>query len=230
MSLHWYVKFWAFTFWTCRPKLSVEWHWLQICLSQIFLYFGQFYLYSKQACKQIVSQLDSHHRYIHIQWICKECKAWFWLLKNGHMWLETSPVVLKFILLFFHFVVCNCLFAKNSHSHSAIGENDRMLSTICVFKEFWFSSRNLCRLTCDLGSLSLLSNRADSLVTSVSPQVRNCGEPPDRLRSEISFLRTCNIPNLISHIHRIALPKRFTGCVSTWLWNCMRTEANICSM
>ena len=119
---------------------------------------------------------------------------------------------------------------KNSHSHSAIGENDRMLSMICVFKEFWFSSRNLCRLTCDLGSLSLLSNRADSLVTSVSPQVCNCGEPPDRLRSEISFLRTCNIPNLISHIHRIALPKRFTGCVSTWLWNCMRTEANICSM
>jgi len=168
----------------------------------------------------MISQLDSHHRYINIQWICKECKAWFWLLKNSHIWLGTSPVVLKFILLFFHFVVCNCLFAKNIHCHSAIGENDRMLSTICVFKRFWFSSGNLCRLTCDLGSLSLLSNRADSLVTSVPSKVRNCAEPPDRLRSEISFLRTCNIPNLISHIHRIALPKRFTGCVSTWLHGC----------
>jgi len=141
----------------------------------------------------MVSQLDSHHRYINNQWICKECKAWFWLLKNGHIWLGTSPVVLKFILLFFHFVVCNCLFAKNIHSHSAIGENDRTISTTCVFKNFLFSSGNLCRLTCDLGSLSLLSNRADSLVTSVFREVRNCAGPPDRLRSEISFLRTCKL-------------------------------------
>jgi len=30
------------------------------------------------------------------------------------------------------------------------------------------------------------------------------------LRSEISFLRTCNISNLISHIYRITLSERFT--------------------
>jgi len=34
----------------------------------------------------------------------------------------------------------------------------------------------------------------------------------------------------MSYIHRIPLSKRFTGCESTWLWNCMRTETNICSM
>ena len=50
--IHWYFKFWVFTFWTCRPNLSVEWHWLQIFLSQIFLHFGQFYLYSRQACSK----------------------------------------------------------------------------------------------------------------------------------------------------------------------------------
>jgi len=33
-------------------------------------------------------------------------------LGNGQMWLETPPVVLQFILAFFHFVVCNCLFAE----------------------------------------------------------------------------------------------------------------------
>jgi len=37
--------------------------------------------------------------------------------------------------------------------------------------------------------------------------VRNCAEPPEHLRSEISFLRTYNIPNLTSHIYRIALSK-----------------------
>ena len=76
-------------------------------------------------------------------------------------------------------------------------ENERMLLTICVVKNFKFSSGSLSSLTCDLGSLSLLSNRADSLVTSLPSEVRKCAESPEHLRSEISFLRTCNIPNLI---------------------------------
>jgi len=36
---------------------------------------------------------------------------------NGQIWLGTPPVVLKFILVFFHFLVYNCLFAKNIRSH-----------------------------------------------------------------------------------------------------------------
>jgi len=43
-------------------------------------------------------------------------------LGNGQIWLGTSPKVLQFILVFFHFVVCNCLFAKNIRSHSDIGK------------------------------------------------------------------------------------------------------------
>jgi len=46
----------------------------------------------------------------------------------------------------------------------------------------------------------LLSNRADSLVTSVPSEMRNCAEPAVHLRSEISFLRTCKISSLISYI------------------------------
>jgi len=41
-------------------------------------------------------------------------------LANAQIWLGTT-VVLKFILIFFHFVVCNCLFVKNIRSHSDIG-------------------------------------------------------------------------------------------------------------
>jgi len=41
---------------------------------------------------------------------------------NGQIWLGTPPVVLQFILLFFHFVVCHCLFAKHIGSHSDIGK------------------------------------------------------------------------------------------------------------
>jgi len=43
-------------------------------------------------------------------------------LGNGQIWLRTPPVVLQFILVFFHVMVCNCLFAKNIRSHSDIGK------------------------------------------------------------------------------------------------------------
>jgi len=53
-------------------------------------------------------------------------------LGNGQIWLGPSPVDLQFILVILHFVVWNCLFAKNIRSH---WENERMLLTICVFKK-----------------------------------------------------------------------------------------------
>jgi len=34
-------------------------------------------------------------------------------LGNGHIWLGAPPVALQYILVFFHFVVCKCLFAKH---------------------------------------------------------------------------------------------------------------------
>jgi len=43
-------------------------------------------------------------------------------LGNGQIWLGTHAVVLQFILVFFHFVVCHCLFAKHIGSHSDIGK------------------------------------------------------------------------------------------------------------
>jgi len=43
-------------------------------------------------------------------------------LGNGHIWLGTPPVVLQYILVFFHFVLCKCLFAKHTGSHSDIGK------------------------------------------------------------------------------------------------------------
>jgi len=34
-------------------------------------------------------------------------------LGNGQIWLGTAPVVLPFILVFFHFLMGKCLFARN---------------------------------------------------------------------------------------------------------------------
>jgi len=64
-------------------------------------------------------------------------------LGNGQIWLETPPAVLQFILVFFHFVVCNCLFARKAFVLILTLGNDRMLLTICVFEKFLFSSGNL---------------------------------------------------------------------------------------
>ena len=38
-------------------------------------------------------------------------------LGHGQTWIGTAPVVLQFILVFFHLVVYNCLFAKNIRFH-----------------------------------------------------------------------------------------------------------------
>jgi len=85
---------------------------------------------------------------------------------------------------------------------------------------------DLCRsflISCRLPIASFIVD------TSFLSKVHNCAVPPDHLRSEISFSVTCSIPNLISFIH-IAKPfyrlKRFTGCVSTQLLNCMLTKTN----
>jgi len=43
-------------------------------------------------------------------------------LGNGHIWLGTPPVVLQYLLVFSHFVVCNCPFTKHTGSHSDIGK------------------------------------------------------------------------------------------------------------
>jgi len=53
-------------------------------------------------------------------------------LGNGQIWLGTFPVVLKFILVFFHFIDCNCLFAKNIHSHSDIGKIKIAFDDMCL--------------------------------------------------------------------------------------------------
>jgi len=53
------------------------------------------------------------------------------------------------------------------------------------------------RLKCSL-KISVLSKM-------LTEKVRKCAVRPEYLRSEISFLRTCNIPVLISCIYRIAL-------------------------
>jgi len=50
-------------------------------------------------------------------------------LGNGQIWLGVPPVVSQFILVFFHVMVCSCLFAKNIRSHSVVGKR-----TECVWK------------------------------------------------------------------------------------------------
>jgi len=55
-----------------------------------------------------------------------------------------------------------------------------------------------------------------SLVTSVPSKVHKYAELPEHLRSEISFLRTCNILNLISH-----------SPVETFHWLCVYMDVKL---
>ena len=61
---------------------------------------------------------------------------------------------------------------------------------------------------------------------NVPYKVRDCAVPPDHLRYETSFSRHYNIPISISHILYITYIARFTGCVLSWLRNCVCTKTN----
>jgi len=54
---------------TCRQKLSFFY--------PDFLAFRSVLFLQQTSLSQTVSELGSHHRYINIEWIYKECKAWF---------------------------------------------------------------------------------------------------------------------------------------------------------
>jgi len=96
------------------------------------LHFGQFYLYSRQVCNKRLANWTAITDTLALNGFARNARHGFnsW---NGQIWLETSPVVLQFILVFFHFVVCNCLFAKKHSFSFWHWENERILSTICVF-------------------------------------------------------------------------------------------------
>jgi len=59
-------------------------------------------------------------------------------LGSDQIWLGTSPVLLQFILVFFHFVVCNCLFTKNIPSHSDTGKMKERFRRYVSLKNFHF--------------------------------------------------------------------------------------------
>jgi len=59
-------------------------------------------------------------------------------LGNGQIWFGSSLVVLQFILVFFHFVVCNCLFAKNINSHSDTGKMKECFRRYVSLKNYNF--------------------------------------------------------------------------------------------
>jgi len=89
-----------------------------------FVAFWPVSFLQQTSLQQTVSELDRHNRYIDIELIYKlqEMQSMVLTLGNGQILLGTPPVVLQFIFVFFHFVVCNCLFAKNIRSPSDIGK------------------------------------------------------------------------------------------------------------
>jgi len=196
------------------PKIKCWVALTKVFLSQIFLHFGQFYFYSRQVCNKRLANWAAITDTLTLIGFTRNTKhgfnSWKW---SNLAWNPSTSLTIYFSI----FPLCGLQMPlRKKHSFSFWHwEKERMLLTMRVFKKFSFSSRNLSCLLCNLGSLSLLSNRADFLVASVPSKVRQCAELPEHLRSKIAFLRTCNVPKLISYIHRIALSKRFAGCMST---------------
>ena len=177
------------------------------------------------------SKLDSHHRYINIEWIYtewKELQSMVLTLGNGQIWLGTPPVVLHFIIAFFHIVVCNCLFKKTFVLILTLGKWQIAFDNMCLWKIIiFFWELTLPTLRFRFTVVVIKSRRLPGDQRSLwGAQMR---------RTTRAFAQWNLILAHVQHskfdiVYRITLSKRFAGCISTELWNCMRTKINICSM
>ena len=131
--IHCYFKFCAFAFWNLSPEKNCRMTLTKVkfFFNQIFLHFGQFYFYSRQLCNKrlanwtVITVTDT----LTFNEFTTGMLSMVLTLGNGQIWLGIPPVVLQFILVFFHVMVYNCLFAKNILSHSLIGKR-----TECVWQ------------------------------------------------------------------------------------------------
>jgi len=119
---------------TCRQKLSVQRHWLKLGLSQIFLHFGQFYFYSRQVCyKRLVNWTDT----LTLNGFTRNAKHGF----NSWKWSELAWNFSNSLTIYFSiFPFCGLQLPLREKRSFPFWhwENERKLSTMCVFKIFIF--------------------------------------------------------------------------------------------
>jgi len=75
--IHWYFKFWIFAFWNLLTKIKCRVALTKVIFDLDFLAFRSVLFLQQTSLWQTVNQLNSHHWSINIEWVCKECKAWF---------------------------------------------------------------------------------------------------------------------------------------------------------
>jgi len=52
LVIHWYFKFYVFTFWNLSSNIKCRVALTKVFLTQIFLHFGQFCFYSRHVCNK----------------------------------------------------------------------------------------------------------------------------------------------------------------------------------
>jgi len=101
--IHWCFKFWVFTFLSLSPEIKCRVALTKVFsffFSQIFLHFGQFYLYSRHVCNKRLANWTAITDTLTLNGFARNAKHGFdsckWsTLGNGQIWLGTSPVVLN---------------------------------------------------------------------------------------------------------------------------------------
>jgi len=132
--IHWYFKFWVFTLWNLSPEIKCRVALTQVCFEPDFFAFRSVLLLQQTSLLQTVSELD---RYINIEWIYKECKAWF----NSWKWSNLTWNFSNSLTIYFNILpLCGLqLPLREKHYFSFWHwENERKLSTMCVLSIFNF--------------------------------------------------------------------------------------------
>jgi len=133
--VHWSFIFWVFTFWNLSPEIKCRVALTKACLSSIFLHFGQFYFNSRQVCKKRLANWTANAGTSTLNGFTRNAKHGF----NSWKWSNLAWNFSNSLTIYFNILpLCGLqLPLREKHSFSFWRwENERMLSTICVFKKF----------------------------------------------------------------------------------------------
>ena len=131
--IHWHFNFWVFTFWNLWPNITCRVALTKVFLTQIFLHFGQSYFYSRQDCNKRLANWTAINNTLTLNGFTRNTKhgfnSWKW---SNLAWNSSSSLTIYFGIL--PHVVCKCLFAKQTGSHSDMGKWQNAFDSMCLWK------------------------------------------------------------------------------------------------
>ena len=133
--MQWYFKFWLFTFWNMPSKIKCRVILTKVFLTHSLLHFDQLFFCSRQVCNKRLANWLAMTVTLTLNGFPRNAKHGFYSWKWSNLALNSSG---SLTIYFGILPLCGLQMPLRERHWFSLRhwENDRMLSTICVFEKF----------------------------------------------------------------------------------------------